>query len=350
MFAALFLPDQMLLIRILAAFLTALAVVLACGGRFIAFLHGCQGLGQPIRENGPQSHLLTKKGTPTMGGILILAAIIVSSLLWCSLSNLFVWLCLAVILVFGATGFADDYVKVKKHTPDAMTAKMKLLLQFVTAFAVVWLVTANTSENLRFSLVVPYVNRIFDLWWLYLPFAMVVIAGASNAVNLSDGLDGLASGLLIVSFLVFAVIAYACGTEMSAAVGLTPVAHSAEIVVVCAAVVGGCVGFLWFNAPPARVFMGDTGSLALGALLGTVSVMTRHEILLAVVGGVFVVEALSVMIQVAYFRKTGRRFFKMAPVHHHFEQLGWKETTVVTRFWIAAFILGVLGLTSLIVL
>lgn len=179
---------------------------------------------------------------------------------------------------------------------------------------------------------------------------MVVIAGASNAVNLSDGLDGLASGLLIVSFLVFAVIAYACGTEMSAAVGLTPVAHSAEIVVVCAAVVGGCVGFLWFNAPPARVFMGDTGSLALGALLGTVSVMTRHEILLAVVGGVFVVEALSVMIQVAYFRKTGRRFFKMAPVHHHFEQLGWKETTVVTRFWIAAFILGVLGLTSLIVL
>ena len=194
MFAALFLPDQMLLIRILAAFLTALAVVLACGGRFIAFLHGCQGLGQPIRENGPQSHLLTKKGTPTMGGILILAAIIVSSLLWCSLSNLFVWLCLAVILVFGATGFADDYVKVKKHTPDAMTAKMKLLLQFVTAFAVVWLVTANTSENLRFSLVVPYVNRIFDLWWLYLPFAMVVIAGTSNAVNLTDGLDGLAAG------------------------------------------------------------------------------------------------------------------------------------------------------------
>lgn len=232
-----------------------------------------------------------------------------------------------------------------------MTAKMKLFLQFTTALAAVWVITQSAPETGRFELTFPWFRGLaLNLSWFYVPFAMVVIAGASNAVNLSDGLDGLASGLLIVSFLVFAVIAYACGTEMSAAVGLTPVAHSAEIVVVCAAVVGGCVGFLWFNAPPARVFMGDTGSLALGALLGTVSVMTRHEILLAVVGGVFVVEALSVMIQVAYFRKTGRRFFKMAPVHHHFEQLGWKETTVVTRFWIAAFILGVLGLTSLIVL
>lgn len=232
-----------------------------------------------------------------------------------------------------------------------MTAKMKLFLQFTTALAAVWVITQSAPETGRFELTFPWFRGLaVNLGWFYVPFAMVVIAGASNAVNLSDGLDGLASGLLIVSFLVFAVIAYACGTEMSAAVGLTPVAHSAEIVVVCAAVVGGCVGFLWFNAPPARVFMGDTGSLALGALLGTVSVMTRHEILLAVVGGVFVVEALSVMIQVAYFRKTGRRFFKMAPVHHHFEQLGWKETTVVTRFWIAAFILGVLGLTSLIVL
>lgn len=338
-------------LRGVLAFFAALFLSLACGEKLIGFLHRHQAKGQPIREDGPQSHLLTKKGTPTMGGLLILESAVVSMLLFADLHNSFVWISILVLLVYGLTGFADDYVKVTKQTANAMTAKMKLFLQFTTALAAVWVITQSAPETGRFELSFPWFRSLaLNLGWFYVPFAMIVIAGASNAVNLSDGLDGLASGLLIVSFLVFAVIAYVCGTEMSAAVGLTPVAHSAEIVVVCAAVVGGCVGFLWFNAPPARVFMGDTGSLALGALLGTVSVMTRHEILLAVVGGVFVVEALSVMIQVAYFRKTGRRFFKMAPVHHHFEQLGWKETTVVVRFWIAAFILGVLGLTSLIVL
>mgnify|MGYP000575723068 FL=1 len=338
-------------LRGVLAFFAALFLSLACGEKLIGFLHRHQAKGQPIREDGPQSHLLTKKGTPTMGGLLILGSAIVSMLLFADLHNSFVWISILVLLVYGLTGFADDYVKVTKQTANAMTAKMKLFLQFTTALAAVWVITQSAPETGRFELSFPWFRSLaLNLGWFYVPFAMIVIAGASNAVNLSDGLDGLASGLLIVSFLVFAVIAYVCGTEMSAAVGLTPVAHSAEIVVVCAAVVGGCVGFLWFNAPPARVFMGDTGSLALGALLGTVSVMTRHGILLAVVGGVFVVEALSVMIQVAYFRKTGRRFFKMAPVHHHFEQLGWKETTVVVRFWIAAFILGVLGLTSLIVL
>ena len=338
-------------LRGVLAFFAALFLSLACGEKLIGFLHHHQAKGQPIREDGPQSHLLTKKGTPTMGGLLILGSAIVSMLLFADLHNSFVWISILVLLVYGLTGFADDYVKVTKQTANAMTAKMKLFLQFTTALAAVWVITQSAPETGRFELSFPWFRSLaLNLGWFYVPFAMIVIAGASNAVNLSDGLDGLASGLLIVSFLVFAVIAYVCGTEMSAAVGLMPVAHSAEIVVVCAAVVGGCVGFLWFNAPPARVFMGDTGSLALGALLGTVSVMTRHEILLAVVGGVFVVEALSVMIQVAYFRKTGRRFFKMAPVHHHIEQLGWKETTVVVRFWIAAFILGVLGLTSLIVL
>lgn len=338
-------------LRGVLAFFAALFLSLACGEKLIGFLHRHQAKGQPIREDGPQSHLLTKKGTPTMGGLLILGSAIVSMLLFADLHNSFVWISILVLLVYGLTGFADDYVKVTKQTANAMTAKMKLFLQFTTALAAVWVITQSAPETGRFELSFPWFRSLaLNLGWFYVPFAMIVIAGASNAVNLSDGLDGLASGLLIVSFLVFAVIAYVCGTEMSAAVSLTPVAHSAEIVVVCAAVVGGCVGFLWFNAPPARVFMGDTGSLALGALLGTVSVMTRHEILLAVVGGVFIVEALSVMIQVAYFRKTGRRFFKMAPVHHHFEQLGWKETTVVVRFWIAAFILGVLGLTSLIVL
>ena len=347
-------------LRSVLAFFTALFLSLACGEKLIGFLHRHQAKGQPIREDGPQSHLLTKKGTPTMGGLLILGSAIAGMLLFADLHNSFVWISILVLLVYGLTGFADDYVKVTKQTANAMTAKMKLFLQFTTALAAVWVITQSAPETGRFELTFPWFRGLaVNLGWFYVPFAMVVIAGASNAVNLSDGLDGLAAGTVMIVMIVMAAIAYRsnmlepaifAAALAGAAVGLTPVAHSAEIVVVCAAVVGGCVGFLWFNAPPARVFMGDTGSLALGALLGTVSVMTRHEILLAVVGGVFVVEALSVMIQVAYFRKTGRRFFKMAPVHHHFEQLGWKETTVVTRFWIAAFILGVLGLTSLIVL
>lgn len=338
-------------IRGFLAFFAALILSLACGRKLIEFLHHHQAKGQPIREDGPQSHLLTKKGTPTMGGLLILGSSIVSMLLFADLQNAFVWISIIILLVYGLTGFIDDYVKVTKQTSNAMTAKMKLLLQFSAAFAAVWVITQTLPESERFELTFPWFrNLALNLGWFYIPFAMVVIAGASNAVNLSDGLDGLASGLLIVSFLVFAVVSYICGTNLAAELALTPVPHSAEIVIVCAAVVGGCVGFLWFNAPPAKVFMGDTGSLALGALLGTVSVMTKHEILLAVVGGVFVIEALSVMIQVAYFRKTGRRFFRMAPIHHHFEQLGWKETTVVTRFWIVSFILGALGLTSLIIL
>ena len=255
---------------------------------------------------------------------------------------------LAVILVFGATGFADDYVKVKKHTPDAMTAKMKLLLQFVTAFAVVWLVTANTSENLRFSLVVPYVNRIFDLWWLYLPFAMVVIAGTSNAVNLSDGLDGLAGSLCLTAFSAFGVIAFTTAFPETVNFRSVLIPECGEVAVVCAAAAGACLGFLWFNSSPAKVFMGDTGSLALGALLGTVAVMTKHEILLAVIGFVFVAEALSVMIQVFWYKRTKKRVFLMAPIHHHFEQLGWKETTVVARFRIVAVVCAVIGLFSLI--
>ncbi len=348
MFAAIFSSELMLLPRILAAFLTALALTLACGNKFIAFLHGCQKLGQPIRENGPQSHLLTKKGTPTMGGILILAAISVSSLLWCNLSNLFVWLCLAVVLVFGAAGFADDYVKVKKHTPDAMTAKMKLLLQFVTAFVVVWLITDRLPENLRFSLAIPYINHVFNLWWFYLPFAMIVIAGASNAVNLSDGLDGLAGGLCLTAFGAFACLAFVTAFPETVNLHSLFIPECGEVAVVCAAAAGACLGFLWFNCAPAKVFMGDTGSLALGALLGTVAIMTKHEILLAVIGFVFVIEALSVIIQVFWYKHKQTRIFLMAPIHHHFEQLGWKETTVVARFHIVAVIAAVIGLASLI--
>ena len=333
------------------AFLTALVMALSCGNKLIDFLHHHQTKGQPIREDGPQSHLLTKKGTPTMGGFLILGSGILASLLWCDLSNIFVWLCILVLVIYGGTGFADDYVKVKKKTPNAMTAKMKLLLQFATAFLVVWVVSINTNENLRYTLTFPYFkNFAINLFWFYIPFGMFVIAGASNAVNLTDGLDGLASGLMICALIVFAIICSICGTSLAADFGMDSIKPCAEITVLCCAMIGGCLGFLWFNAPKAKIFMGDTGSLALGALLGTIAVMCKHEILLAIVGGVFVMETVSVMIQVIYFKKTGgKRFFRMAPIHHHFEQLGWNETCVVIRFWIIGFILAILGLTSLLV-
>lgn len=346
MISELLLPQSMLITRLLASFLTSFAVVLLFGNRFICYLHKWQGLGQPIRENGPQSHLLTKKGTPTMGGLLLLSAIIVSSLLWCRLSNLFVWLCIAVILIYGATGFIDDYVKVKKQTPDAMTAKMKLILQFATALIVVTLISLYTPSASRFSLHVPYVDYCLNLWWFYIPFAMIVMTGSSNAVNLSDGLDGLASGLCISAFSAFVVVCAVVGQAgLSTEYGIF-IPGCEEVSVVCAATVGACLGFLWFNSSPAKVFMGDTGSLALGALLGTCAIMTKQEILLVIIGLVFVVETLSVMIQVFWYKRTKRRVFLMAPIHHHFEQLGWKETMIVARFRIISIICAAIGLSA----
>ncbi len=335
--------------RIFIGFFIAIISALCCGRRVIEFLHAHQAKGQPIREDGPMTHLLTKKGTPTMGGLLILGSIFLAVLISADLSNPLVWIALVVLLVYGFVGFVDDYVKVTKNTANAMSAKMKLLLQFTTALAAVWVVMYELPEQYRFLVTIPYFPfYMIDLSWLYVPFAMVVIVGASNAVNLSDGLDGLAAGLLIAAFGVYLVIAYISGGEMASRLYILDIPRGAEVAVVCAAVIGACAGFLWFNAAPAKVFMGDTGSLALGALLGTVAVMVKHEILLAIVGGVFVAEAVSVMIQVYYFRATGgKRFFKMAPIHHHFEQLGWPETRVVIRFWIIAFVLAVLGLLAL---
>lgn len=334
--------------RAFIAFFIALILSLAFGGRLIAFLHHHQNHGQPIRENGPKTHL-AKKGTPTMGGLLILGSSILAMLCCANLANPFVWICILVLLVYGFVGFADDYVKVTKETSNAMSAKMKLFLQFTTALAAVLVTSYFTPEKTRFTLTIPYFKELaVNLWYFYVPLAMVVIVGASNAVNLSDGLDGLAGGLLIAAFAFFMVIAYICGGDMVRYFYLMPIAKAGEMAVVCAAVIGGCVGFLWFNAPPAKVFMGDTGSLSLGALLGTVAIMVKQEILLAIVGGVFVIEAVSVMIQVFWYRRTGRRVFRMAPIHHHFEQLGWAETTVVLRFWIAALILAVVGLLALI--
>ena len=350
MLQSLFTFNDDILVRSFLSFLCALIIALACGGKLINFLHCHQSAGQPIREDGPQSHLLTKKGTPTMGGLLILGSGIISALLWCNLSNIFVWLCILVLIVYGGTGFADDYVKVKKHTPNAMTAKMKLLLQFVTAFFIVYIVTLNTPEDIRFNVNIPYIKSFaINLFWFYVPFGMFVIAGASNAVNLTDGLDGLASGLMIIALSVFLYFCFICSDPLAFDFHLPYIQQCEELVVFCASIIGGCLGFLWFNAPKAKVFMGDTGSIALGALLGTIAVMCKQELLLALVGGVFVMETVSVMIQVLYFKKTGgKRFFKMAPIHHHFEQLGWNETCVVIRFWIIGFILAILGLASLL--
>lgn len=337
-------------IRSLFAFFTSLIIILSCGTKAIEILHSHQSNGQPIRDDGPQSHLLTKKGTPTMGGLLIIIAGIISALLWCNLHNIFVWLCILVLLIYGGTGFADDYVKVKKQTPNAMTAKMKLLLQFATALFIVFVITTNTTENYRYDLTIPFFkNLAINLWIFYIPFGMFVIAGASNAVNLTDGLDGLASGLTIIALSVFATIAYLCSSSIAFKLQIPYISNCNEITVFCCSIIGSCLGFLWFNAPKAKIFMGDTGSIALGALLGTISIMCKQEILLTIVGGVFVLETISVMIQVIYFKKTGgKRFFKMAPIHHHFEQLGWNETCVVIRFWIIGFILAIIGLSSFI--
>ena len=340
--------DIPVVIRAFAAFFTSLTLSLILGNKVIEILRKYQQHGQPIREDGPQSHLVTKQGTPTMGGLLILGTAVLSICLFANITYHFVWVSLLILIIFGVAGFIDDYIKVKKQTPNAMTAKAKLFVQFITAVVAVTIITAATPKDSATLLSIPYFKTILNLSWLYIPFAVIVISGTSNAVNLTDGLDGLASGLLIMAFAFFCVIAFITGSALSADFSFVYVPKSMEICIVCASVVGSCLGFLWFNAPKAKVFMGDTGSLALGALLGTVAVIVKQEILLAIVGGVFVMETLSVMIQVFWFKKTGRRVFKMAPIHHHFEQLGWRETTVVIRFWITGFILGLIGLMALI--
>lgn len=326
------------------AFLVSLLLSLALGKPLIAYLHSWQKAGQPIREDGPKSHLKTKKGTPTMGGLLILGASVLAILLTANIRYHFVWVSIGILVMYGLTGFIDDYWKVKRQNSNAMTAKMKLFLQFLTALIAASIITAATPRGINTILDFPYFQHLFlNLSWLYVPFAVVVISGTSNAVNLSDGLDGLASGLLIVSFTFFMAVAYYCGLHNAVDYHLLFIPRCSEIAVVCAALIGSCLGFLYFNRPKAQVFMGDTGSLPLGAILGAIAVMTKHEILLAVVGGVFVVETLSVIIQVLYFKKTGKRFFKMAPIHHHFEQLGWSEKKVVFTFWGVALLLAAVG-------
>lgn len=330
------------------AFFTALIFGFLFGRPLIDLLRRKQKKGQPIRDDGPQSHL-SKAGTPTMGGLLILAALTFSTLLWARLENGYVWIVLLVTLGFAAIGFADDYAKVTKQHHAGLSGRVRLLIGLCIAAAAGAAAAYLHPEALSGQLALPFFkNALINLGLLYVPFAVLVILGAANAVNLTDGLDGLAIMPVMIAAATFAVIAYMVGNANFANyLGVHFVPGTGELAVFVAALIGGGLGFLWYNAPPAAVFMGDTGSLALGGALGAIAVVTKHEIVLAIVGGLFVVEALSVIIQVLYFKRTGKRVFLMAPIHHHFEKKGWGEAQIVIRFWIIALILALIGLATL---
>jgi phospho-N-acetylmuramoyl-pentapeptide-transferase len=332
-----------------AACMTALFLSMMFGPMVIRWLRGFQRGGQPIREDGPARHLVEKKGTPTMGGVLILLALTVSTLLWADLRNPLAWSVLLVTLGFGALGFADDWLKVTKRNTKGVSARGKLVVQFglglIVAFAILWFLPPGLND----SLTLPVFKELLIPFGFFFPVVgMLVMVGASNAVNLTDGLDGLAIVPVMIAAGVFALIAYLVGNRVFADyLQLHFVPGTGELAVFCSALIGAGLGFLWFNAPPAAVFMGDTGSLALGGALGAVAVATKHEVVLAIVGGVFVVETLSVVIQVFWYKRTGRRVFLMAPLHHHFEKKGWAEATIVIRFWIISMILALVGLSTL---
>lgn len=327
-----------------AATATALLIGLIIGPRFIGWLRVRQGKGQPIRDDGPQSHL-SKRGTPTMGGLMILTSITVSMLLWMDFSNRYLWACLFITVGFGLIGFLDDYDKVTKRSHKGVSGRTRLLAEFLVAGIGSYIILRGTGTQLYIPF---YTGPVVDLGLFYVLFASFVIVAFGNAVNLTDGLDGLASMPVIIASLAFLLISYLVGNAIYAEyLGIPFVLGAGDLTVLCSAIVGASLAFLWFNAPPAAVFMGDTGSLALGGALGAIAVSTQHEIVLGIIGGLFVAEAMSVIIQVFFYKRTGRRVFKMAPIHHHFEQMGWSEPTVVIRFWIIAFVLALAGLSTL---
>jgi phospho-N-acetylmuramoyl-pentapeptide-transferase len=330
------------------AIFTALLFVMLFGPGIIDLLRVKQGKGQPIRDDGPKSHLL-KVGTPTMGGLMIIAGVVVSTLLWAHLGNPYIWIVLGVTLGYGAIGFYDDYLKVTKRTASGFSSRMRLSLEILVAAVATGLVMYLGPPEISEVLTLPFFkNVVLDLGPLFILVGIIVIAGAGNAVNLTDGLDGLAIVPVMIAAATFGLIAYLIGNAKFAQyLQIHYVAGTGELAIICGALIGAGLGFLWFNAPPAMIFMGDTGSLALGGALGAIAVATKHEIVLAIVGGLFVLETLSVIIQVGSYRLTGKRVFRMAPLHHHYEQQGWQESTVVVRFWIISVVLALVGLATL---
>ena len=330
------------------AFFTSLLIALIIGGPFIR-LFSNKKIFNPIREDGPTEHIIKKIGTPTMGGVIILIGLIVSVLLWADLSNIYILFCLYIVSSFGFLGAYDDYKKISNSSSLGISSRLKIILQIILAMIGVivlsFFVEYNEFKNLYFPF---FKNLMINLGWFFVPFSIFVIVGSSNAVNLTDGLDGLATVPVILVATCFAFISYVTGNIVfSDYLQILYIEGTGEIAIFCGAIIGACLGFLWFNAPPAKIFMGDTGSLSLGGSLGAVGIITKHEIVLAITGGLFVLEAMSVMIQVISFKLTGKRIFKMAPIHHHFEKKGWPESTVVIRFWIISIILAMIGLATL---
>ena len=329
------------------AILTSLIISFTWGSRFILWLKSKQAEGQPIRLDGPESHILTKKGTPTMGGGLILLSLTISTLLWSDLKNIYIWIVLGVTLAFGLLGAYDDYTKLTKRNSKGISGKFKLSVQFFISILAIYFI-------LHYGKAVPTLSIPFlkdyslHLGLFYFLSSSFVIIGASNAVNLTDGLDGLAIVPVMIAAACFCLIAYLVGNSVFANYLQIPhVVSCGELSIFCGALIGSGLGFLWFNAPPAKVFMGDTGSLAVGGALGIISVIVKHELVLSIIGGLFVLEAISVLLQVGYFKLTGKRIFLMAPIHHHFEKKGWSEPTIIIRFWIIATILALVGLSTL---
>jgi phospho-N-acetylmuramoyl-pentapeptide-transferase len=331
------------------ATVTALLFVFLFGSSIIDLLRLKQGKGQPIRADGPQSHLVTKKGTPTMGGLMILSGIVVATVLWANPLNPYVWIVLGVTLGFGLVGFYDDYLKVTRQSHTGFSGRTRILAEALIAAGACYAFSQLGRMPFATSLAFPvFKDLIFNLGWFFIVFSALIIVGAGNAVNLTDGLDGLAIVPVMIAAATFGLIAYLIGNAKFASyLQIHYVAGTGELSVICGALIGAGLGFLWFNAPPAMIFMGDTGSLALGGALGAIAVATKHEIVLAIVGGLFVLETLSVIIQVVSYKATGKRVFRMAPLHHHYEQQGWQESTVVVRFWIISVILALVGLATL---
>lgn len=340
---------QYITFRTGGAIMTSMIFVFVFGPSIIRKLRLKQGKGQPIREDGPQSHLLTKKGTPTMGGLMILGSWLFAVLLWSDLSNPFVWNVMIVTLLFGIIGFLDDYAKVTRSSVNGVSGKTRLAAEIIIALIAVYALSRVSDPSFATSLTIPFFKDVLlDLGWFFVPFGALVIVGSANAVNLTDGLDGLAVVPVMIAAMSFGMIAYLSGRiDFSTYLQINYVPGTGELAVLCGAMLGAGLGFLWYNAPPASIFMGDTGSLALGGMLGAISVATKHEFVLAIIGGLFVLEAVSVIVQVISFKTTGKRVFKMAPIHHHFEQLGWSESQVVVRFWIISVILALIGLSTL---